>query len=135
MALPAYLTVRGERQGPIAGPLSKDGLAGQILVIGAFHNIVFPRNPRTGEATGQRVHKPFNIVKRVDRTSPLLHMLMCSNELASAEIRFYEVDAKGVEFNYLTISLRKALVVSLELKLPNVLNPKVAHLGLREEVG
>jgi type VI secretion system secreted protein Hcp len=136
MALPAYLAIRGERQGPILGPLTKDGREGLIRVIGVFHSIVAPRNPRTGQAIGKRIHKPLTLVKRIDATSPQFYTLLCTNEMVSSmELRFYAPRPDGTEFNDFTITLRDARIVRMELKYPNAMNPRLARLGAREEIG
>ena len=72
MALAAYLTIVAERQGPIHGSVTQRGRENKILVIAVQHEIVAPRDPQSGIPTGKRMHKPFNVTKELDRSSPLL---------------------------------------------------------------
>jgi type VI secretion system secreted protein Hcp len=92
-------------QGP-AGPAGKDGtssstpadpdsVAGTIAVTGArqgsfsttpisitgvSHEIVSPRDPASGLPTGKRQHKPFVIVKQLDKSTPLFLNALVTNE-------------------------------------------------------
>jgi type VI secretion system secreted protein Hcp len=43
-----------------------------INLLGVNHGIVSPRDVASGQATGKRQHKPFVIVKQIDKSSPLL---------------------------------------------------------------
>ena len=89
MALNAYLSIVAERQGPIQGSVVQKGREGKILVIGAMHEIVCPRDPASGIPTGKRAHKPFTILKELDRSTPLLFSILTNNEhITSAEIQF-----------------------------------------------
>jgi len=83
MALNAYLSIVAERQGPIQGSVVQKGREGKILVIGAMHGIVCPRDPASGIPTGKRMHKPFTILKELDRSMPFLFSILCNNEYIS----------------------------------------------------
>ncbi|WP_252724590.1 type VI secretion system tube protein Hcp, partial [Acinetobacter baumannii] len=39
---------------------------------GFNHEVIIPRDPQSGQPTGQRVHKPVVITKVFDKASPLL---------------------------------------------------------------
>ena len=49
-------------------------------------DVVSPRDSTTGQSTGKRMHKPFVIMKEIDKSSPLL------KEAAASGQRFPEVD-------------------------------------------
>jgi type VI secretion system secreted protein Hcp len=58
MALNAYLSVVGQKQGDIKGSVTQKGREGKIMVIAFTHEIVCPRDPASGIPTGKRIHKP-----------------------------------------------------------------------------
>ncbi|WP_194792073.1 type VI secretion system tube protein TssD [Pseudomonas sp. UFMG81] len=72
MATPAYMAVTGEKQGLItAGAFTADSVGNtyqeghedQVMVQGFEHEVIIPRDPQSGQPTGQRVHKPVKITK------------------------------------------------------------------------
>jgi type VI secretion system secreted protein Hcp len=135
MALPAYLTLTGERQGPIVGSCKQKGREDTILVQAVDHEVSIPRDSQTGLATGKRVHHPLTILKAVDRSSPLLYMALTSGEhMKAAEIKWYQINEKGQEENYFTTSLEDAIIVSVKAFKKNCQDPAQAHLGDMEEV-
>ena len=82
MPTPAYMSIEGEMQGlitagnftePSVGNIYQEGHEDQILVEAFKHNIILPRDPQSGQPTGQRVHQPVTITKVFDKCSPLLY--------------------------------------------------------------
>jgi type VI secretion system secreted protein Hcp len=135
MALPAYLKLSAERQGEVIGSVTQKGREGTILVIAASHTIIGPRDPASGRPTGKRMHKPFAIVKEIDRASPILYSILCNNEnVRSVEINFYTPDKMGIERQHFTVRLTNANISGIELRMPNTKNPHTARLPAREEV-
>ncbi len=81
MATPAYMSITGTKQGLItAGAFTEDSVGNtyqeghedQVMVQGFNHEVIIPRDPQSGQPTGQRVHKPVVITKVFDKASPLL---------------------------------------------------------------
>ncbi|RLC15511.1 MAG: type VI secretion system tube protein Hcp, partial [Deltaproteobacteria bacterium] len=70
MPTPAYMTIEGEKQGPItAGAFTEDSVGNiwqeehteELLVNGFSHVIHIPTDPQSGQPSGQRVHGPLTI--------------------------------------------------------------------------
>src|SRR5580692_7387244 len=135
MALGAYLTIVAERQGPIRGSDTQTGREGKILVFAARHEIVSPRDPTNGRPTGKRVHKPFVCTKEMDRSSPLLYQILCTNEnIREAQLDFWASTPMGVEKQRYTVRLLNANISAIAFKMANVRSPKLARLPEYEEV-
>lgn len=135
MALPAYLTLTGERQGVINGSCKQKGRENTILVQAVEHEVTIPRDPQTGLATGKRIHHPLTVLKAVDMSSPLLYMALTSGEhMKTVEIKWYQINEKGQEENYFTTKLEDALIVSIKEWKKNCLDPALAYLTDMEEV-
>jgi len=135
MALPAYLTLTGEKQGAIKGSCTQKGRENTILVQAFEHEVSIPRDPQTGLATGKRVHHPLTILKAVDKSSPLLYMALTSGEhMKTVEIKWYQINEKGQEENYFITKLEDAIIVSMRPWKKNCLDPAFAHLGDMEDV-
>jgi len=135
MALNAYLSIVAQRQGPIRGSVIQKGREGKILVIGALHEIVCPRDPASGIPTGKRAHKPFTLLKELDRSTPFLFNILCNNEnITSAEVQFWQPSPMGVERQHYTVRLINANIASIHFKMPNTRFAKLARLTEYEEV-
>ena len=116
MALNAYLTVKGQKQGQIKGGVTQKGREAWIAVYAFHHEIISPRDSASGLPTGKRQHKPITITKEIDKSTPLLFQALVSNEnLTEVIIRFYAPDNKGtgVEKLVYTIKLTNATIGSI----------------------
>lgn len=140
MALNAYLTLKGQKQGEVKGSVTQKGREGKINVIAVSHSIVCPRDPQSGLPTGQRQHKPFVITKELDKSSPILYNILCTNEnLIEWTLQFWTPQvraATGVatEVQHYTVRLTNANIASINFVQPNVRDPNLAKFAEYEEV-
>lgn len=135
MALNAYLSIVAQKQGPIQGSVTQKGRENKILVYSAIHEIVCPRDPASGLPTGKRTHKPFMILKELDRSTPLLFSILSNNEnIASIELQFWQPSPTGVERQHFTVRLTNANISSIHFKMPNNRSTRLARLTEYEEV-
>ncbi len=136
MALNAYLSLVGQRQGPILGSVTQKGREGKIMVIAVHHEIVAPRNPSSGLPTGKRIHKPFVLLKELDRSTPLLYSVLTQNEnLREVRLEFWTPSATGQEKQHYTVRLTNANICGIHFKMANTRNAKLQKLNEYEEVG
>lgn len=143
MPTPAYLTINGYRQGLITGGASTPDSVGnvyqkghedQIMVQAFSHQVIIPRDPQSGQPTGQRVHKPLMISKILDKSSPLIFNALTSAEvLETCRIVWYRTTTNGPELYY-TIDLDDAVIVDVQSRMPNCNDPNSAHLTHMEDV-
>ena len=136
MALAAYLTLKGQKQGAINGSVTAKGREGSILVHSFSHSILSPRDPASGLPTGKRQHQAMVILKEIDKSSPLLWNALVNNEnLPTFQLAFFApVAATGVERQIYTITLTNANIASItESMLDNELAAN-ASLPLREQI-
>ena len=136
MALNAYLTLKGQKQGQINGSVTQKGRENSILVHAYSHEVVCPRDPQSGLPTGKRQHRPFTIVKEVDKSSPLLWIVLCTNEnLPTWELRLWAPGKQaGLETQYYTIALTNASIASIREVSADNQDPTNAPLPPREEI-
>jgi type VI secretion system secreted protein Hcp len=140
MALNAYLTLKGQKQGAINGSVVQKGREGSILVHAFNHEVVSPRDASSGLATGKRMHKPFTITKDIDKSSPLLWNVLVTNEnLAAWTLHCWTPSiasavGSGVEKQSYTITLTNANIASIREMMPDNQNPTLQNLSLREEI-
>jgi type VI secretion system secreted protein Hcp len=135
MALNAYLSIVAQKQGSIHGSVTQKGRENKILVFGTIHEIVCPRDPASGLPTGKRMHKPFMILKELDRSTPLLFSILCNNEnISSFELQFWQPSPTGAERQHFTVRLTNANISSIHFKMPNNRSTRLARLTEYEEV-
>lgn len=130
MALESYLILKGARQGLIQGDVKKRGHENEISIIGVSHDIVSPRDPASGLPTGKRMHKPLIITKELDRSSPMLHQAMSTNEIISEfTLKFFGVrEPDPAEKNIYTIKLENASIAAIHFEKSNIRKPENTNL-------
>ena len=131
----AFLSVSGQTQGKIRGPVTLQGRKDMIRVHEGFHEIMSPRDAVTGLPTGQRMHKPLTVFKEVDCTSPLLMTALVTNEnLTEVVLQFWQQDRVGHEAPCYTIRLTNANISDIRLIMSFDTVPSVAPHPALEEV-
>jgi len=135
MPMPIHLMLTGAKQGKIEGSCTMQGREGTILVEAVDHPIEIPRSPQTGLPTGKRIHKPLQVTKLIDKSSPKLFQALCSGEqLTSVELDFYRISPQGTEEKYYTIKLKNAILVSVKTWFPNCLDKELESYEHMEDV-
>jgi len=110
-----FCKVTGQKQGVIAGDNTIRGLEDFIPVLALSEGVSSPRDPASGLPTGKRVHKPFLILKPLDKASPKLFMAAVTNEnLTSVDCSIYR--RTGARQQYFQIKLQDATITSYDIK-------------------
>lgn len=144
MPIPAYLILEGSKQGAItAGSSSlqsigngyQEGHENKILVQSFAHQVIVPRDPQSGQPTGQRVHKPLMITKFFDKATPLIYQALVTGELLNhCHLAFYRTATTGGAEHYFSIELTDALIVDVQSRMPNCQDPATSHFTQLEDV-
>jgi type VI secretion system secreted protein Hcp len=137
MAVNAYLTLKGQQQGLIAGPVTDKGRENSIELLSFSNKIASPRDPASGLATGARQHQPICIVKEIDEASTALRSAFVDNEnLTSWALQFWTVGAVDpvMDTEIYTIRLTNANIASIHEFLVASEDPANNGLPLREEI-
>jgi len=137
MAVNAYLTLKGQQQGPISGPVTEKGRENSIEIHSFSNQIASPRDPASGLPTGKRIHHPISIVKEIDQTSTALRSAFVENEnLVSWTLQFWTVGAVDpvMDTETYAIQLTNANIASIREFMVDSEDPANNGLPLREEV-
>ena len=79
---PVFISIKGSTQGLITegaitpesvGNSYQDGHENEAMVKSFSHEIKIPRDPQSGQPSGQRTHQPLVVSKLFDKSSPLLY--------------------------------------------------------------
>ena len=114
-----FLTVNGvDIEGE--SPITTKGRENSIYVIGYGHDFSVPYDSASGLPTGRRQHKPFTIVKPIDKATPLLMKALAQNENVSGALRFYRRSpiGDGTTEQYYTVSFTNGRIVRVEQGMP-----------------
>ncbi|AJJ61345.1 Hcp family type VI secretion system effector [Yersinia aldovae] len=121
MANLIYLTIEGEKQGLIsAGCSTYDSIGNkfqaahtnQIMIYSLTHGINREQNAN---------HLPINIIKPVDKSTPLLGMAISNNELLHLTFDFYRTSKEGSQERYFSIDVNKATLKRVGINYPHIL--------------
>ncbi len=140
MALNAYLSLKGQKQGEIKGSVTQKGREGKIMVIAVNHEVVSPRDSASGLPTGKRQHRPFVITKELDKSTPLLYSALVNNEnIPTWKLEFWAPQLKaatgvGAETQHYTVELLNANIASISFRMLNNKNPELTRYAEYEEV-
>ncbi len=87
-----------------------------IEVFGFCHEITTAVDAASGLPTDKRQHKPLMVVKRIDKSTPLLQKALVNNELLpEMTLKFFRMGPEaGESQQYFTIKLAEARVVSVK---------------------
>lgn len=134
MSLNAFLKLKGEIQGNIDGSVTQKGREKTIRVFESSHEVNQPIDIITGNPTGKRVHKPFTIIKEVDKSTSKLYQAMTVNEkLTEWECKYFQ--KKGAqEINFYTVKLTDARIVNMRFLQPDTIDPDTKIFPENEEV-
>ncbi len=137
MPTPAYMTIEGEKQGLITagtftaesvGNIYQEGHEDEVIVQAFEHNVTLPRDPQSGQPSGQRKHNPVKITKVFDKASPLMYNALTSGEkLPKVEIKWYRTNPSGAQEHYFTTIIEDAILVDVVAEMPNCQDPSQAH--------
>ena len=144
MAIPAYMSVTGTKQGLItAGAFTADSVGNtyqeghedQVMVQAFSHEVMRPTDPQSGQPVGQRVHKPVVITKVLDKASPLLLAALTSGEtITTVVIKWYRTSGDGSPDHYYTTKLEDAIIVNIKDYMHNCQDQANSHFTHLEDV-
>ncbi len=144
MPTPAYMTIEGTTQGNITqgaltsdsvGNIWQEGHEDEVLIQAFNHTVTIPKDPQSGQPTGQRVHQPLVITKVYDKSSPLLYNALTSGELLSkVQVKWYRTSPEGKQEHYFTHELEDAIIVDIKAHMPNCQDPSQANFTHLEDV-
>ena len=131
MALNAYLTLTGQKQGLIKGSVTQKSREGMIEIIATNSSLISPRDQASGAPTGKRMHKPFVVTHEVDIALPLLYNAIVNNEnITKWRLDYYasqigndRTTATAIEQNYFSVELVNASIASIDLRSHNNKHP------------
>ena len=94
------------------------------------------REPGSGIATGRRTYEPIRLVKRIDKSSPLLARSLTTNEECEGIFKFFRPmpSGDGTTEHFFTVEFGKGRIGSITRVSPDTIDPASATAPPTEEV-
>jgi type VI secretion system secreted protein Hcp len=121
-ATTAYLDLTLQNAGKVKGDSTITSLGRKDLIeVWEFdHEVLAPRDPSTGQATGRRIEKPIRWTTPVGTASVVLFQGLVSNEtVVKAIFRFFKHDRTGKEVEFFKITVEDGTISSMSTRLPD----------------
>lgn len=108
----------------------------QMIEVYSFGmNLSVPVDISTGQTRGGRSYKPVRLLKRIDKSTPLIAQALATNQNCEAVIRFFDNDPdQGQTRHFFTITLEQARIVAVMPVSPSTLDPASANSPFTESV-
>jgi type VI secretion system secreted protein Hcp len=111
-----YLFATGAKTGVLKGEVTQKGREGSSEVTHLQHEIISPRDPASGMATGRRQHKPLVLSHPFGVMAVQLMNAAATNEvLRDVTIKVWGQDVQGRDTLHTTIRLTNASVASVSM--------------------
>jgi type VI secretion system secreted protein Hcp len=99
----------------IPGSVTVAGREGTVEVLNLNHRVYLPTDRDDGSITGTRKHDALEILKVIDKSSPLLMQRVCTGEsIAKVTIKVYQISDAGEEIPFYQIELTKVKIASVQ---------------------
>jgi type VI secretion system secreted protein Hcp len=135
MALPFYMTLKGQTQGPIDGSNLATGHEKEIQCHALEQSLKIPYNDKTGQPSGLCVGGAFKIFKSFDKASPKLYQALVTGErMPEVVCKFFRIAKTGQEEHYFTITLKDATIVEVKPLMFNHFDLALAKYDHIEEI-
>ncbi|MDG2918490.1 Hcp family type VI secretion system effector [Bisgaard Taxon 10/6] len=136
MPTPAFISIEGSNQGNItAGAFTEDSVGNvyveghedEIMAQAISHVVTVPTDPQSGQPSGQRVHQAFKFTCSLNKAVPLMYNALASGEmLPKVEITWFRTSIDGRQEEFFSTVLEDAVIVDMNLVMPNAQDPKNA---------
>ncbi len=112
------------------------GRKDSIECIAYEQGVTTAREAATGMVTGRRQYTPLKIVKRVDKSSPLLMKALVENQRIDAIFKFFRPNpaGDGTTEQFFTVEIKQGNVASVKQYVPITIHPESANDPPSEEV-
>jgi type VI secretion system secreted protein Hcp len=128
----------GKSQGWIRGESTQVSMNRENMIEALAYTqmVVMEPDTRTGAAGEVRDHFPITILKKIDKSSPLLYRAWRTGELCTATFRFFRPNptGDGTTQQYYTVVLRGARISGLRRELLNTIEPATSTAPVVERV-
>ena len=127
MAELSYLKLKNETTGEdVTGDVLDSAYADHIEVIAFNQETTRPTHTQTGQVTGETTYGALEIVKPIDKASPMLQMGLSQGNKFSGSILFLRTGSEGQREHWYTIDFEDASLVGISMYKPEVISESMS---------
>ena len=119
MECSGYMVVNGKNQGRIDGSSFRKDRENKINLYSFTHCVSAPFQTHKNISNGSVVHKPIEILKEIDKSTPKLYQALVEKEELDIEFHWYRFNERGVEELYYKVILTHAHLTAISPFMPN----------------
>lgn len=135
MARPGYMKITGKSLGSIQGSLNDNRIGDGLIKLLSFRHTVDRQGEGQGGVLGSSVvHRPAEILKPIDASSPLLNQALCEQDQLTVELSWYQPDTEGQPEVVYQIEMKEAQILSITTVMPDCTQPLQDGLQYLEQV-
>ena len=109
------------------GNVYVEGHEDEIMAQAISHIVTVPTDPQSGQPAGQRVHKAFKFTCSLNKAVPLMYNALASGEmLPKVEVTWFRTSIDGRQEKFFSTVLEDAVIVDMNLVMPNAQDPSNA---------
>lgn len=135
MARPGYMKMTGKSLGNIQGGSNDSRIGDGLIKVLSFCHTVDRQGEGAGGVLGSNVvHRPAEILKAIDPSSPLLNQALCEQDVLSVELTWYQPDTEGQPEVVYQIEMKGVQLLSVTTEMPDCTQPQKDGLQYLERV-
>ncbi|QSQ15049.1 type VI secretion system tube protein TssD [Myxococcus landrumensis] len=112
------------------------GRENSIECLSYVQSVITAREAGSGMATGRRQYEPLRIIKRIDKSSPLLAKALVENQKIDAVFKFFRPNptGDGTTEQFYTVNIKDGRISSLKQIVPDTFIPATSQQPPHEEI-
>jgi len=124
MARPGYMKITGKNLGAIEGSFNDSRIGEGLIKVLAFqHSLDRHGEGQGGVLGGSVVHRPAELLKPIDFSSPLLNQALCEQDSLEVLLTWYQPDDEGQPSIIYEIEMKGAQLLSVTTEMPDCTYP------------
>ena len=125
MARPGYMKITGKNLGKIQGSFNDSRIGEGLIKVLAFqHRLDRHGEGEGGVLGGSVVHRPAELLKPIDFSSPLLNQALCEQDTLDVLLTWYQPDTEGQPSVIYEIAMKGAQLLSVTTEMPDCTHPQ-----------
>ncbi|NLW04345.1 MAG: type VI secretion system tube protein Hcp [Pseudomonadaceae bacterium] len=126
MARPGYMKITGKNLGSIQGNFNDSRIGEGLIKVLAFqHSLDRQGEGQGGVLGGSVVHRPAELLKPIDLSSPLLNQALCEQDTLEVLLTWYQPDTEGQPVIVYEIAMKGAQLLSVTTEMPDCTQPQL----------
>lgn len=119
----------------IEGDSTFPGVENYIELVSFGANVSIPFDPASGGRVGTHSYRPIRVLKRVDKSTPLIFQALTTGQSCNATIKFFRPDNSiGTMEHFFTVQLEQAYISSIMPTLHSTLDINNVSLPVLESL-